>query len=39
MRGLKPETVSENKRYFDRLIYPTSGELRLREVTPATVRA
>jgi integrase len=39
VRGLKPKTVSEYKRYLDRLIYPTLGELRLRDVTPATVRA
>jgi integrase len=39
VRGLKPKTVSEYGRYLDRLIYPTLGELRLRDVTPATVRA
>jgi integrase len=39
VRGLKPKTVSEYRRYLDRLIYPTLGELRLRDTTPATVRA
>ena len=39
VRGLKPKTVSEYRRYLDRLIYPTLGELRLRDVTPATVRS
>ena len=39
VRGLKPKTVSEYRRYLDRLIYPTLGELRLRDITPATVRA
>jgi integrase len=39
VRGLKPKTVSEYGRYLDRLIYPTLGDLRLKDVTPATVRA
>ena len=39
VRGLKPKTVSEYQRYLDRLIYPTLGEMRLKDVTPATVRA
>jgi len=39
VRGLKPKTVSEYQRYLDRLIYPTLGETRLKDVTPATVRA
>ena len=39
VRGLKPKTVSEYQRYLDRLIYPTLGELRLKDVTPATIRA
>jgi hypothetical protein len=29
VRGLKPKTVSEYKRYLDRMIYPTLGEIRL----------
>jgi hypothetical protein len=29
VRGLKPKTVSEYKRYLDRMIYPTLGEMRL----------
>ena len=39
VRGLKPKTVSEYQRYLDRLIYPTLGEMRLKDITPATVRA
>lgn len=39
VRGLKPKTASEYQRYLDRLIYPTLGEMRLKDVTPATVRA
>ena len=39
VRGLKPKTVSEYQRYLDRLIYPTLGEMRLKDVTPAAVRA
>ena len=39
VRGLKPKTVSEYQRYLDRLIYPTLGDMRLKDVTPATVRA
>lgn len=39
MRGLKPKTVSEHQRYLDRLIYPTLGDMRLKDMTPATVRA
>jgi len=39
VRGLKPKTVSEYQRYLDRLIYPTLGQLRLKDFTPATVRA
>ncbi len=39
VRGLKPKTVSEYQRYLDRLIYPTLGELRLKDVTPAAIRA
>jgi integrase len=39
VRGLKPKTVSEYRRYLDRLIYPTLGELRLKDITPAAVRA
>ncbi|MFN8137519.1 MAG: hypothetical protein U0R79_08115 [Propionicimonas sp.] len=31
--------MSEYQRYLDRLIYPTLGEMRLKDVTPATVRA
>ncbi len=37
--GLKPKTVSEYQRYLDRLIYPTLGDLRLKDVTPAPIRA
>ena len=32
VRGLKPKTVSEYKRYLARPIYPTLGDLRLRDV-------
>ncbi len=39
VRGLKPKTVSEYQRYLDRLIYPTLGEVRLKDVTPAAIRA
>ncbi|MBI4901835.1 MAG: site-specific integrase [Actinobacteria bacterium] len=39
VRGLKPKTVSEYGRYLDRLINPSLGDLRLKDVTPATVRA
>jgi integrase len=39
VRGLQPKTVSEYGRYLDRLIYPSLGDLRLKDVTPATVRA
>ena len=39
VRGLKPKTVSEYQRYLDRLIHPSLGELRLKDVTPATIRA
>ena len=39
VRGLKPKTVSEYQRYLDRLIYPTLGDLRLKDITPAAVRA
>ncbi len=39
VRGLKPKTVSEYQRYLDRLIYPALGDMRLKDVTPATVRA
>lgn len=33
VRGLKPKTVSEYGRYLDRLIYPTLGDLRLKDLT------
>lgn len=39
VRGLKPKTVSEYQRYLDRLILPALGDLRLKDFTPATVRA
>jgi len=39
VRGLKPKTVSEYQRYLDRLIYPALGEMRLKDVTPAAIRA
>lgn len=39
VRGLKPKTVSEYQRYRDRLIHLTLGELRLKDVTSATVCA
>ena len=39
VRGLKPKTVSEYQRYLDRLIYPSLGDLRLKDFTPATIRA
>ena len=39
VRGLKPKTLSEYQRYLDRLILPTLGELRLKDISPATVRA
>lgn len=39
VRGLKPKTASEYRRYLDRLIYPTLGDLRLKDFTPATIRA
>ena len=39
VRGLKPKTVSEYHRYLDRLIFPTLGDLRLKDITPATIRA
>jgi integrase len=38
VRGLKPKTMSEYGRYLDRLIYPTLGQVRLKDFTPATVR-
>lgn len=31
--GLKPKTVSEYRRYLDHLIYPTLGEVHLRDVS------
>lgn len=39
VRSLKPKTVSEYQRYLDRLIFPSLGDLRLKDVTPATIRA
>jgi integrase len=39
VRGLKPKTASEYRRYLDRLIYLALGDLRLKDFTPATIRA
>lgn len=38
MRGLKPKTVSEYQSYLDRLIFSALGDLRLKDVTSATIR-
>lgn len=39
VRQLKPKTESEYKRYLSRLILPMLGELRLKDISPATIRA
>ena len=39
VRRLKPKTESEYKRYLSRLILPTLGELRLKDISPVTVRS
>lgn len=39
VRGLKPKTESEYRRYLSRLILPRLGALRLKDISPATVRS
>ncbi len=38
VRGLKPKPVSEYQSYLDRLIFSALGDLRLKDVTSATIR-
>jgi Phage integrase, N-terminal SAM-like domain len=39
VRRVKPKTESEYKRYLSRLILPSLGELRLKDISPVTVRS
>ncbi len=38
-RGLKPKTVSEYRRYLDRLILPHLGSVRLKDIEPVMIRS
>lgn len=38
-RRLAPRTVAEYQRYLDRLILPELGKLKVKDVTPATIKA